>query len=319
MSSIPKIDVHHHIIPPELEDIDYGLKGMELPEWSVAKDQAFSESIRVKTRILSVSAPGLSFVSDPEESASVARSMNKYSASLRDSDPVAYGFFASVPSLEHTDLVLGELRYAFDELHADGVTLFTSYATPGGYLGHPDYLPIWEELNARKAVVFVHPINNKNPTYVDERLPMPAFDWPHETGRTAMSMILNKRLQQFPDVKIILSHGGGTLAALVQRSTMISMPTFGAVMSAEDIINQAKSFYFDLALSGSNEMLPLVLGFANPGHVLFGSDFPHATVPFSQTFTKFIDEYAIDDEKRKDIYNGAAQKLFPRLAGAYNG
>ncbi|KAI1287726.1 amidohydrolase family protein [Xylaria venustula] len=318
MSSIPKVDVHHHIIPPELENVDHGVKGMDIPEWSITKDEAFSESIGVKTRILSVSAPGLSFVSDPEESASVARSMNKYSASIRDSDPTAYGFFATVPSLEHTELVLRELRYAFDELHADGVTLFTSYATSDGYLGHPDYVPIWEELNARKAVVFVHPINNKTPIYVDERLPMPAFDWPHETGRTAMSMILNKRLQQFPDVKIILSHGGGTLAALVQRSTMISMRPFGAVISAEDIISQAKSFYFDLALSGSNEMLPLVLGFAKPGHVLFGSDFPHATVPFSQSFTKFIDGYAIDDEKRKEIYNGAAQKLFPRLAGAYN-
>ncbi|KAI1124358.1 amidohydrolase family protein [Nemania abortiva] len=317
MSSIPKIDVHYHIIPPQLEGVESGLKGMKLPEWSIAKDQAFSKSIGVKTRILSVSAPSVWFTPDPEESASMARSMNEYSASVRDGDPIAYGFFATVPSLEHTDLVLRELRYAFDTLHADGVTLFTSYATPDGYLGHPDYVPIWEELNARKAVVFVHPINNKNTVYVDERLPMPAFDWPHETGRMAMSMILNRRLQQFPDVKIILSHGGGTLAALVQRATMISLPQFGAVMSAEDIISQAKSFYFDLALSGSNEMLPLILGFAEPGHLLFGSDFPFATVPFSQAFTKFIDEYAMTDEKRKDIYNGAAQKLFPRLSSSY--
>ncbi|KAI0436892.1 amidohydrolase family protein [Xylaria telfairii] len=317
MSSVPKIDVHHHIIPPQLEGVDHGLKGMKLPEWSITKDQTFSKSVGVKTSILSVSAPGISWVSDPEESASVARAMNEYSASLRDNDPIAYGFFATVPSLEHTDLVLRELRYAFDILHADGVTLFTSYATPDGYLGHPDYVHIWEELNARKAVVFVHPINNKNAVYVDQRLPMPAFDWPHETGRMAMSMILNRRLQQFPDVKIILSHGGGTLPALVQRATMISLPAFGASMSAEDIISQAKSFYFDLALSGSNELLPLLLGFSEPDHLLFGSDFPHATVPFSQSFTKFIDDYPMSDEKRKEVYNGAALKLFPRLAITY--
>ncbi|KAI0452043.1 amidohydrolase family protein [Xylaria acuta] len=298
MSSTSKIDVHHHIIPPQLE----GLQQIG----------------RVKTRILSVSCPSVTFISDPEESASVARSMNEYSASLRDSDPIAYGFFATVPSLEHADLVLRELRYVFDTLHADGITLFTSCATPESYLGHPDYVPIWEELNARKAVVFVHPINNKNTVFVDRRLPMPAFDWPHETGRMAMSMILNRRLQQFPDVKIILSHGGGTLAALVRRATLICQPEFGAVMSAEDIINQAKSFYFDLALSGSNEMLPLILGFAKPGHLLFGTDFSHATVPFCQSFTNFIDEYAMSDEKRKEVYNGAALTLFPRLNGAYD-
>ncbi|RYC60287.1 hypothetical protein CHU98_g5904 [Xylaria longipes] len=318
MASIPKIDVHHHIIPPQLQDIDFGLKGMKPPEWSIAQDEAFSKSIGVKTRILSVSTPGVSFISDPEESASMARAFNEYSASIRDSDPIAYGFFATVPSLQHTDLVLRELRYAFDTLHADGITLFTSYATPDGYLGHPDYVPIWEELNTRKAVVFVHPIDNKNAIYVDKRLLGPAFDWPHETGRTAMSMILNRRLQQFPDVKIILSHGGGTLAALVQRAALISLPEFGATMSEEDVIGQAKSFYFDLALSGSKEMLPLILGFAEPGHLLFGSDFPHATVKGSQRFTKFTDEYAMSDEKRKEVYNGAAQKLFSRLSDAYN-
>lgn len=50
-------------------------------------------------------------------------------------------------------------------------------------------------------------------------------------------MILNRRLQQFPDVKIILSHGGGTLIALIQRATMIALPEFGETMSAEDMIN----------------------------------------------------------------------------------
>ncbi|KAH8165862.1 hypothetical protein CIB48_g2349 [Xylaria polymorpha] len=109
---------------------------------SLIKDQAFSKSVAVKTSILSVNAPGISWVSDPEESASVARGMNEYSASLRDNDPIPYGLFATVPSLEHTDLVLRELRYAFDTLHADGVTLFTSHATPDGYLGHPAYVSI---------------------------------------------------------------------------------------------------------------------------------------------------------------------------------
>ncbi|KAK9444472.1 amidohydrolase family protein [Metarhizium brunneum] len=316
MSAIPKVDVHHHIMPPQLRGVDEGLKGMKVPDWSVSSDEAFNKSVNVHSAIFSVSTPGVTFISDPEESAKVARAMNEYSASLRDQNP-SNGFFATLPSLEHTDLVLREIRYAFDTLHADGVTLFTSYATPGGYLGHPEYVPVWEELNRRNAVVFVHPINHKDSVYWDERLPMPAFDWPHETGRTAMDLILKRRPQQFPNVKIILSHGGGTLAALVTRACMIELPEFGGVMSAEDIVSQAKSFYFDLALSGSNEMLPLILGFAKKSHLLFGSDFPHATAPFSQKFTKFIDEFPMDDDARKEIYHGAAEKLFPRLKGKF--
>lgn len=187
--------------------------------------------------------------------------------------------------------MIREIRYGFDALHADRVTLFTRYGSGDGYLGHPDYVPVWEELNARKAVVFVHPINNKNEVLFNEKLPMPAFDWPHETGRIAIDMVLRRRMHQFPDVKIILSHVGGTLPTLAARSTIISQPEFSSVMGAEDILDQAKRFYFDLALSGSAEALPLILGFTPKDHLLFGSDYPHGTSPFSKQNAKFIDDY----------------------------
>ncbi|KAI1030045.1 hypothetical protein LB504_010346 [Fusarium proliferatum] len=318
MSHIPRIDSHHHIIPPQIAGVGAGMKGMKAPYWSVEADKVFNKECNIASAIYSVSTPGVLHISDPQESAKVAREMNEYCARLRDEDPTgASGFFATVPSLEHTDLVLEELRYAFDVLKADGVTLFTSYATPEGYLGHPEYVPIWEELNRRKTIVFVHPANNAASVYFDERLPMPAFDWPHETGRTAMDLVLNRRLQQFPDAKIILSHGGGTLAALVRRATIIELPEFGGVMSADDIMSQAQQFYFDTALTGSPEMFPLIYNFAKPGHLLFGSDFPHATAGVSKDFTKFVDGFEMDEEKKREIYYGAALKLFPRLVGKF--
>ncbi|KAH7246716.1 amidohydrolase family protein [Fusarium tricinctum] len=317
MSEIPRIDVHHHIIPPQIAGVGAGMKGMKVPTWSVQSDQAFNKKYNIESAIYSVSTPGVTHISDPEESAKVAREMNDYAASLRDENPTN-GFFATLPSLQHTDLVLQEISYAFDVLKADGVTLFTSYATPQGYLGHPEYVPVWEELNRRKAVVFVHPINNVAAVYFDERLPMPAFDWPHETGRTAMDMILNRRLQQFPNVKIILSHGGGTLAALIRRATMVALPEFGEVMTAEDIISQAKQFYFDTALAGSQEVFPMILKFAEPGHLLFGSDFPHAPELLSKGFTEFVNGFQMDDNKKREIYYKAAFNLFPRLKGSFS-
>lgn len=294
------------------------MKGMKAPSWSVEADKTFYKECNIASAIYSVSTPGVLHISDPQGSAKIAREMKVYCARLRDEDPTgASGFFATVPSLEHTDLVLEELRYAFDVLKADGVTLFTSYATPEGYLGHPEYVPIWEELNRRKIIAFVHPANNAASVSFDERLPMPALDWPHETGRTAMDLILNRRLQQFPDVKIILSHGGGTLAALVRGATIIELPEFGGGMSADDIMSQAKEFYFDTALTGGPEMFPLIYNFAEPGHLLFGSDFPHATAGVSKDFTKFVDGFEMDEEKKREIYYGAALKLFPRLLGKF--
>lgn len=289
---------------------------MKPPEWAFAADEAFSKDIGVGMRIFSVATPGVTHILDPEESAATARSMNEYCAALRDAHPDSCGFFATVPSLQRTELALAEVLFALDHLHADGVTLFTSYGL-NQYLGHDKFIPIWKELDERKAVVFVHPIDNgTDPVMFNDKLPMPAFDWPHETGRTAIDMILNRRLQQFPNVKIILSHAGGTLPVLARRATLISFPEFGSLLTAEEIFDQARDFYFDSALSGSQEVWPMILGFAKPGHLLFGSDYPHATAPFSKAFAKFIDEYPISDEARKDIYYGAAQDLFPRLKGA---
>lgn len=293
----------------------YAPEGVKVPDWDLDSDLAFNKTIGVRASILSAPMLGFESVAKPEDTGVAARSMNEYGAAVRDKDPSSYGLFATVPPLEYTEVAIREIQYAYDTLHADGVILFTRYGTGDGYLGNEEYVPIWEELNARHAVVFVHPTSAKNPHSFNEKLPSPAFDWPHETARTAMDLILNGRLKQFPNVKIILSHAGGTLPILAHRATMVAYPEFGATITAKDIIDQAKSFYFDLAQAGSSEVLPLILGFAKKGHVLFGSDYPYVPNELAEDYTRFIDEYELDDESRKEIYYGAAEKLFPRLAG----
>jgi predicted TIM-barrel fold metal-dependent hydrolase len=80
-------------------------------------------------------------------------------------------------------------------------------------------------------------------------------------------------------------------------------------------VADAKSFYFDLALSGSPEVVNFMLKFAEKGHVLFGSDFPYAPEGSISYFNDQLAE-ALDsmtDEERDGIIFEAAHKLFPRL------
>lgn len=55
--------------------------------------------------------------------------------------PKKYGFFGALPDILDTELAL-KIRYTFDELQADGVTLFTPYGEGNYYIGHPDIQPI---------------------------------------------------------------------------------------------------------------------------------------------------------------------------------
>lgn len=262
-----------------------------------------------------MTAPGACIEKDPVSAARLAREANEFVAAIRDAEPASYGFFAALPSLLDTRETLLELEYALDYLKADGVTVFTRYGEDNHYLGHPDFRPIWEELNRRKAVVFIHPTHAVDTKLVNSHLPQPMFDYPQETGRAAMDLITSGTLRMVPDCKIILSHAGGTLPYLINRAAVMLPHTPSDIgLSTEEIIGEARKFYFDTALSASHETLDLLYAFAKPTHILFGSDFPNAPIPAIKTFTSRFNTYKVPgggDHAKMTRDN--AEKILPRL------
>jgi hypothetical protein len=168
------------------------------------------EKVGSTKAILSLTAPRALVAPTDEKRRGLARSINECAAASRDEDPDIWGFFAAMPCLLDTESALAEIRYALDILKADGVTLFTRYGLGNHYLGYPAFKPIWEELNSRNAVVFVHPTYGSD-TPINRVLPLPAIDYPHETTRAAIDMITTNTKRTYSSCKVILSHAGGSL------------------------------------------------------------------------------------------------------------
>lgn len=219
-----------------------------------------------------------------------------------------------MPSLLDTEATLTELAYALDVLGADGVTLFTRYGSDNHYLGHADFAPIWAELNRRKAVVFIHPTHAVDTNLVNKSLPQPMFDYPHETGRAAMDLILSDTLRSSPQCRIILSHAGGTLPSLIYRvAAMLPHTPMTVGKTTEEIVDEARTFYFDTAISSNPITLIALFKFAKPGHVLFGTDFPNAPTEGIEYCTRQLEIFEMESRQREEIYSETALDIFPRL------
>ncbi|PKK52280.1 hypothetical protein CI102_2458 [Trichoderma harzianum] len=318
MAAQKKLDVHHHFFLEEAlsESMPQWTKAFVKP-WNASASQKFMSAIGSTFTILSY-PPVL--ITKQQEDQGVTREVNKYAASLCSANPQQFGFFAIVPSLQNITAVIAEIRYAYEELHANGITLLTSY--DGAYLGNEIFNPIWEELDKHNAVVFVHP----HGACVDCGLAHPALlppilDYPHETTKTAMDMILNHTVRKYPNCKIILAHAGGTLPYLVHRAASLvpqvlkSTATDSSVMSSEDILGDAKLFYYELALSSSPHTLDTLLKNFPSDHILFGTDFPAVSEDVAIKLSNELNDYNMDEAKRDDVYWETAIKLFPRLAG----
>lgn len=81
----------------------------------------------------------------------------------------------------------------------------------------------------------------------------------------------------------------------------------------DEIITEAKTFYFDIALSGYGSTLRNLLEFAGEDHVLFGSDFPYCPRPGLWRMNGGWESLDLSQEKRHKINFNNIRALFTRV------
>ncbi|KAF2773430.1 hypothetical protein EJ03DRAFT_347936 [Teratosphaeria nubilosa] len=107
---------------------------------------------------------------------------------------------------------------------------------------------------------------------VNEYLPQPAYDYPHETGRTAVDLVYSNMLGEHASTcKIILSQWMPVEACEVDGGCACCDEH-----CAREVLDEARSFYYDTALSSSPMQMKALKELLKGGaenHVMFASDF----------------------------------------------
>ncbi len=278
------IDMHHHFVPrfyysDNRERIAAAAGGRTHPayaSWTPEQTLAAMDKEGVATAVLSLTTPGVWF-GDRKAAAQAARRVNEYGAELVRSHPSRFGLFAVIP-LPDPDSSLREIEYAYTVLKADGIGLMTCYEDR--WLGDPGYERVFDELNRRNAVVFVHPTTGLCcRTLLPDINPI-MLEIPQDTTRAIINMLFSGTFTKFSRIRFIFAHAGGNVPMVLGR-----MHQYAPKDLAEKVPNgieyELKRLYYDLAGTAYRPAIAALTNFVPTTQILFGSDYPF--IPLAET------------------------------------
>jgi len=311
-----RIDVHHHIFLPQVRELQEKLKpgwaGQGPPaarNWTPATMLGDMDAHGVAAVVVATPGPG-AWYGDPEGARQISRLWNELTAKIVQDHPGRVGFFALVAPPD-VDGALKEIAYAFDVLKADGVGVYTSYNNR--YLGDKAFAPVFEELNRRKAVVFVHPLVADCCGAVVPGVPTNAYELPFDTTRTIASLMFSGTLSKSPDIRFLFSHAGGAMPMLAARIDDLTRNMKALRDNVPEGVPAAlRKLYVDTAGAFSPAAMAATMKTLPASHVLYGSDFPYSP---SAGVIKGLAENGFAAEVLRGIERDNALTLFPRLKG----
>ncbi len=320
MPATDKIDVHVHFIPPDYKAAAEAMGATpargDFPDFSQDTALQMMDANGIATSILSMSAPGLRFCKEAASARDLARRANDYAADLVRKRPDRFGVFAALSffdiekgkSADVSDAVTEAVR-ALDDLKLDGVGIFSSYGPK--YLGDPAFEPLLQVLNERSAIVHLHPMFPQAMQSLDLDFKGNVVEFPFDTTRVALNLVFSRALERYPNIKYILSHGGGTLPFVAWR--VAYSPSFPGWDPA-DITKLLQRFYIDTALACAPGPVRCWKEFTPMPQVLFGSDWPFAPDRKVAHEVSLIDSSpALDAAELAMVARNNALNLFPRL------
>jgi 6-methylsalicylate decarboxylase len=314
----PTIDLHHHVIPDFYWEASNeggnAAGGITPPRWSLDAAIAYLDEAGIDVAVPSISTPGVHF-GDDAAARTLARQVNEYLAGIKHDRPDRFGGFAVLP-LPDVDGSLDQIAYALDVLELDGVSVFSN--ADGSYLGDSRFDPIFEELQRRGAIVFVHPTASPDPIAHTLGLPDSLLDYPADTSRAIAKLHYSNTFARTPDVKYMFSHAGGTIPFVASRFAIVDeMDVIPGAQERGAFADVLPRLYWDTASAFSDPVLGMLRAVTGLGTVLFGTDYPYPRDTISIGGLRHLQNTAeLEDDERRGVLGGSAARLIPRLASA---
>ncbi|UXI76876.1 amidohydrolase [Streptomyces vinaceusdrappus] len=292
----PTVDVHAHVLLPDVESLVAGLPGhAEAKEVDARRNGPAALAVNgpmvrarvprmtdVALRLASMDAQGVDvqlvspspshyhYWADEATAEKVYRLANEATAAHCAQAPDRLRGLGLVP-LQHPGHLVRALDHALEQ-GLDGVEI-SSHA-PGRELSDPAYEPFWSRAAERGAILFLHPFGCTLDERLDRWYLSNTVGQPTENAVALSHLIFSGVLDRHPELKIVAAHGGGYLPTHIGRSDHAwSARSDAGAGCAHPPSSYLRRLYFDSLVHDPHVLRELVR-VAGADRVLLGSDFP---------------------------------------------
>ena len=289
------IDIHAHVIVPEVYAVaaehnifselptDPGVTdemrakikeraGTVLGRMSDLDDRiAKMDAMGVEVQVLSASLvhQGLEWA-DAQTSLRLARTTNDWIGKAVAARPARFIGLGTLP-LHVPPLAVAELERCMRELRLRGVAISTTAA--GLELGDGALRPFWAKAEELDALVYIHPGGNRDRRFKRFHL-WNSVGQAFEEAMAISSLMYDGVLEQFPKLKICISHGGGYMPFYMGRIDRNYVEKANTrVNMSKPPIDYLRMLYFDSCVY-ERAVLQHLVDKVGADRVLLGSDYP---------------------------------------------
>jgi aminocarboxymuconate-semialdehyde decarboxylase len=208
----------------------------------------------------------------PEAGAWLCRVQNDALAEIVAKRPDRYAAAAMVP-LQSPDTAAGELRRAVNDLGLRAVQIGARVEEEG--LDASVFDPFWAEAERLDVPVIVHPADLAVPARMRRLFLHILVGNPSETTLAAAALLLGGVFDRFPNLRVLLVHGGGCVPyqfGRIDRGRVVA-PPFARGPAKLGLDRYADNLYYDTILH-DDPALRFLISRAGASHVALGSDYP---------------------------------------------
>ena len=200
--------------------------------------------------------------------------------------------------LQDPDLALKEINSKIQVINAG-----SSYN--GVYLGDPAYHPFWEAVNELGITVWIHPEGVRDPWFQRYALWNSAGQ-SIEEAKVMASLIYEGVMHEYPDIKIVIAHGGGYFPHYMGRMDRnhANRPDTVKNTGGRKPSEFLRAFHYDTCVYDP-QVLKVLLERVGADRLVMGSDYPVG----EKDPVGFVSSLALSSVDEEKICGGNAARL----------